>query len=154
MRKDYEHKRRWGFDQNLNVLVSQKLKAKRESMRISQPEMALRMKTTQATISRIERAEDNLTLTKLEKYVSALGIEITIKLPLNGRKEDILCKVFQSNLEYFHGIHLAKSIGHEGGYLRPIKDPTAYKRISHWSKKNSIISCNSVGLYHELSLPN
>lgn len=102
MRKDYEHERRWGFNQKLNVLIGQQLKMRREKLGISQQEMAERLKTSQVTISRIERAEDNITLTKLERYAEALGVEFSIRFPINGReKQDILCKLPLKDLFQF-----------------------------------------------------
>ena len=89
MRKNYEHKSRWGFDRDLNILIAKKLKREREKLGISQEDMAKRMQTTQATISRIDRAEDNITLNKLERYAEALGIDVVITFPIKRKRVNL-----------------------------------------------------------------
>jgi ribosome-binding protein aMBF1 (putative translation factor) len=89
MRKNYEHKRRWGFDQEINILIAQKLKLEREKLGISQFEMAKRMNTSQVTISRIERAENNISLTKIERYTEPLGIDVVITFPIKRKKVNL-----------------------------------------------------------------
>jgi transcriptional regulator with XRE-family HTH domain len=56
----------------------------RDALRVSQREMAQRLKVTQVAISRLERRE-NLQIGSVAKYVRALGGTLEIRAHVSGR---------------------------------------------------------------------
>lgn len=85
MKKKYEHKRRFGWDPELNLIIVKQLRAKRLELGITQAELAKRLGISQVTVWRIEDNEHNLTITKLDRYAEALGIDIVITFPINKK---------------------------------------------------------------------
>ncbi len=75
------HRELFGCDDALNKIVAERLVERRKELDLTQGDMAKRMGVGQNTVSRIEGAVDNISLTKLVRYVEALGSEIEIKLP-------------------------------------------------------------------------
>lgn len=87
MRTNYDHKRLWGCDEEINKKVGAMLQARRRRIGVTQRELAKKLGVTQKTISAIERGEDNLSLTKLVRYLEGLGIEMNLKIPV--RKDGV-----------------------------------------------------------------
>jgi len=94
MRQGDDRPKRYGFDDSINREIAEKLRLIRESTGLTQVEMAQRMGTSQKTIWSIENAIDNISLTKLSRYLKALDIEITMKFDSQSGKVCILCKPF------------------------------------------------------------
>lgn len=82
MRPGYKHKRRPGLNERLNSQVAEMLRRRREELGLTQEEMAERLHISQASVSRIEQAYDNLSLTKLDRYAKGLGSKIIVEFPL------------------------------------------------------------------------
>ena len=70
----------------LAIEVGEKVREARESVGLSQRELAARMSTSQAAVARLEAGGTSATLTTLQKAAAALGLELTIDLtPAHGR---------------------------------------------------------------------
>jgi len=82
MRPGYKHKRRPGLSERLNGRIAEMLRQRREEVGLTQEEMADRLGISQASVSRIEQAYDNLSLTKLDRYSKALGTKIIVEFPI------------------------------------------------------------------------
>ncbi len=61
---------------NLNSVIGNNVRTKREAQGISQEELAFRANVHRAYIGQVERAERNLTVSSLEKIAKGLGIEV------------------------------------------------------------------------------
>ncbi len=61
---------------NLNSVIGNNVRIKREAQGISQEELAFRANVHRAYIGQVERAERNLTVSSLEKIAKGLGIEV------------------------------------------------------------------------------
>ena len=81
MKKKYPHERSFGCDDKLNKRVAEELTAKRKELGLTQLEVAKRMEVANTTVSTIETATNNLTLTKLVRYAQALGVS-KLELPI------------------------------------------------------------------------
>jgi transcriptional regulator with XRE-family HTH domain len=66
------------------MLQEMQLYQLREQAKVSQVELARRMKTAQGAISRLERQPDMLVST-LREYVQAMGGQLQISAKVNGR---------------------------------------------------------------------
>ena len=64
----------------LAIEVGEKVREARESVGLSQRELAVRMSTSQAAVARLEAGGTSATLTTLQKAAAALGLELTIDL--------------------------------------------------------------------------
>ena len=64
----------------LAIEVGEKVREARESVGLSQRELAARMSTSQAAVARLEAGGTSATLTTLQKAAAALGLELTIDL--------------------------------------------------------------------------
>ena len=64
----------------LAIEVGEKVRDARESVGLSQRELAARMSTSQAAVARLEAGGTSATLTTLQKAAAALGLELTIDL--------------------------------------------------------------------------
>lgn len=62
----------------LNYLIAEKLKQAREKKWLSQLELAKLAHTTQSVIARIEKWNQNLSLTTLSKFLKILDLELKI----------------------------------------------------------------------------
>jgi transcriptional regulator with XRE-family HTH domain len=60
------------------------LTAKRSELGLSQTEVAARMGTSQSAVARLESGEADLRLSTLERYATALGQRLDIRLSLLG----------------------------------------------------------------------
>lgn len=89
---NYNHERRWGFDQNLNKKMGNELKLKRLMTGLSQRDLAKKLGVTQKTISILELGKDNLSLTKLVRYLSALDLDAVVKVSKDEGRLEILCE--------------------------------------------------------------
>ncbi len=64
----------------LAIEVGEKVREARESVGLSQRELAARMSTSQAAVARLEAGGTSATLATLQKAAAALGLELTIDL--------------------------------------------------------------------------
>ena len=64
----------------LAIEVGEKVREARESVGLSQRELAARMSTSQAAVARLEAGGTSATLTTLQKAAAAVGLELTIDL--------------------------------------------------------------------------
>ena len=64
----------------LAIEVGEKVREARESVGLSQRELAARMSTSQAAVARLEAGGTSATLTTLQKAAAALGLELTLDL--------------------------------------------------------------------------
>ena len=64
----------------LAIEVGEKVREARESVGLSQRELAARMSTSQAAVARLEAGGTGATITTLQKAATALGLELTIDL--------------------------------------------------------------------------
>lgn len=62
----------------LNYLIAERLKKAREKKWLSQLELAKLANTTQSVIARIEKWNQNLSLTTLSKFLKLLDLELKI----------------------------------------------------------------------------
>ncbi|MDD5213662.1 MAG: helix-turn-helix transcriptional regulator [Candidatus Gracilibacteria bacterium] len=62
----------------LNYIIAERLKKAREKKGLSQLELAKLANTTQSVIARIERGNQNLSLTTLSKFLKLLDLELNI----------------------------------------------------------------------------
>lgn len=62
----------------LNYIIAERLKKAREKKWLSQLELAKLANTTQSVIARIERGNQNLSLTTLSKFLKLLDLELNI----------------------------------------------------------------------------
>jgi len=90
MRNGDNRPKRFGYDNLLNQEIAGKLRSLRQSSGLTQVEMALKMGTSQKTVWAIENAVDNLSLTKMVRYMKALELEIPMKFDPNTGKLYIL----------------------------------------------------------------
>jgi ribosome-binding protein aMBF1 (putative translation factor) len=63
----------------LELRVAEKLHALREERRMTQKELAARLKMNQNAVSRLEACEHSMTLRTLQRVAAALGYEIDIR---------------------------------------------------------------------------
>lgn len=63
----------------LKYAISQRIKLTREKKWLSQLELAKLANTTQSVIARIERWNQNLSITTLSKFLKILGLELELK---------------------------------------------------------------------------
>ncbi len=63
----------------LRAAIVHKLGVAREKAGLTQAELAEKLGTDQASISRIERGERNITLQTLAKLVKVLGLKVTVE---------------------------------------------------------------------------
>lgn len=75
--KDPSFRKAWK-ESEIEYLLALKLIAARERQSISQRELAKRVKTSQAAISRIERMNGNPSLSLLKRIAQALHAKLTI----------------------------------------------------------------------------
>ncbi|MDE0516005.1 MAG: helix-turn-helix transcriptional regulator, partial [Acidimicrobiaceae bacterium] len=68
----------------LAIEVGEKVREARESVGLSQRELAARMSTSQAAVARLEAGGTSATLTTLHKAAAALGLELSIDLSPAG----------------------------------------------------------------------
>ena len=68
----------------LAIEVGEKVREARESVGLSQRELAARMSTSQAAVARLEAGGTSATLTTLHKAAAALGLELSIDLAPAG----------------------------------------------------------------------
>ena len=64
----------------LAIEVGEKVREARESVGLSQRELAVRMSTSQAAVARLEVGGTSATLATVQKAAAALGLELTIDL--------------------------------------------------------------------------
>jgi transcriptional regulator with XRE-family HTH domain len=76
------HRELFGCDDALNKKVAGYLTAKRKGANLSQQQLADKMGVDRSVVSRIESASDNLSLTKLVRYVEALGPVGEVNIPI------------------------------------------------------------------------
>jgi len=69
-----EHDRRYAAVR-LALVVGDAVRDRRESLQLTQRELAAMMGTSQPKVSRLEGGEDNVTLATLRRAASALGID-------------------------------------------------------------------------------
>jgi transcriptional regulator with XRE-family HTH domain len=60
--------------------LSAALVSRRQSLGLSQTEVAARMKTSQSAVARLEAGEADVRLSTLERYATAVGIELDWRL--------------------------------------------------------------------------
>jgi len=72
--------------ESAKLKFANKLTEMRESMGLTQAELAKRMKVSQQLISRIESGDDNITLETLIKFLYMLGM--TLKVDVEKRKKE------------------------------------------------------------------
>jgi transcriptional regulator with XRE-family HTH domain len=65
---------------NIKETTAAALKAKRESMSISQQAIGDTLKIGQSRVSEIESGKMNLTLDAMQQYASALGCEVEVRI--------------------------------------------------------------------------
>ena len=66
-------------------VLEMNLRALRETVGLTQEELAARAEMTQSELSRVEKREDHL-LSTLRRYVHALGGEIEVTAVLDGKR--------------------------------------------------------------------
>ena len=64
----------------LAIKIGDRIRESRESMGLSQRDLATRMSTSQAAVARLEAGGTSATLTTLQKAAAALSLELTIDL--------------------------------------------------------------------------
>ena len=62
----------------LAIKIGDRIRESRESVGLSQRDLATRMSTSQAVVARLEAGGASATLTTLQKAAAALGLELTI----------------------------------------------------------------------------
>jgi transcriptional regulator with XRE-family HTH domain len=68
-------------DENkLESEVAKQIISLRKSLGLSQKELAEKLNTKQSAISRIEKGEQNISISLLEKIADALGVEVNVSL--------------------------------------------------------------------------
>jgi ribosome-binding protein aMBF1 (putative translation factor) len=78
--KNPEFRKEWEASEPEHNLAQQIIKA-RLAQNLSQRELAKRVKTTQATISRIESGSANTSISLMKRFAKALDTDITIHIP-------------------------------------------------------------------------
>ena len=68
----------------LAIEVGEKVREARETVGLSQRELAARMSTSQAAVARLEAGGTSATLATLHKAAAALGLELSIDLAPAG----------------------------------------------------------------------
>ena len=68
----------------LAIKIGEKIREARETVGLSQRELAARMSTSQAAVARLEAGGTSATLATLQKAAAALGLELTIDLAPNS----------------------------------------------------------------------
>ena len=68
----------------LAIEVGEKVRKARETVGLSQRELAARMSTSQAAVARLEAGGTSATLATLHKAAAALGLELSIDLAPAG----------------------------------------------------------------------
>jgi transcriptional regulator with XRE-family HTH domain len=85
-----------------NILAEMELAELREALAIRQADLAQKLKTTQAAVSRLER-RGNITLASLKGYVEALGGRLELSAVLPSRTVKI-AHVFEESTNRTSGI--------------------------------------------------
>ena len=68
------------YDDNIEVLIGSIIKEKRRKQKMTQSELAAKSGIQQASISKIESGNSNMTIHQLKRIVDALGLKISIRL--------------------------------------------------------------------------
>lgn len=69
----------------LAIRIGEKVREARETVGMSQRELAARMSTSQAAVARLEAGGTSATLATLQKAAAGLGLELTIDLVPTSR---------------------------------------------------------------------
>jgi transcriptional regulator with XRE-family HTH domain len=99
MRKNYGHSRLWGCDDDFNKKIGWELKTRRLAIGLTQSQMADKMQTSQRTVWAIENGIDNLSVTKLIRYLKALGLDGSVKLHFDAGLEGYIMLTSKTNLD-------------------------------------------------------
>lgn len=70
----------------LEFEVARQLVQLRQTMGITQQDLATKLGTKQSAISRLERGVENITLSRLQELVEALNGEVEIRIKRKGEK--------------------------------------------------------------------
>ncbi len=81
--KDPEFRKEWEATEPEHNLASQIIEA-RLKQNLSQRDLAKRINTSQAIISRIESGSANTSISLMKRFAKALDIELTIHIPKNS----------------------------------------------------------------------
>lgn len=163
MKRVYNHARRWGFDQEVNSKIGNELRIKREELGLTQEQLAEKLKITQKTVSLIENGIDNVSLTKLVKYAEGLGIEITIKLPSNGKNGSQILYILSTSIQTSYNPNLGSIYASYNqqemmpldSFLRDDKSllySKAHETVPSRPSVISILSCRENGSNEQLYL--
>lgn len=81
--KDPEFRKEWEATEPEHNLAQQIIEA-RLAQNLSQRDLAKRVNTTQAIISRIESGSANTSISLIKRFANALGTDLTIHIPASN----------------------------------------------------------------------
>jgi ribosome-binding protein aMBF1 (putative translation factor) len=76
--------------ESAKLKFAEKLSATRESMGLTQAELARKMNISQQLVSRIERGGDNITIETLVRFANILGITLIIEVARRKKKQEVI----------------------------------------------------------------
>jgi len=95
-----EKKLRKGVQQLLALVDGVKLAELRQVKRLTQSQMAKKLKIDQSNVSRIERGRfDSIEIRTLRKYIEALGGELEIRVKIDDVSQRLIDSEYEKKLE-------------------------------------------------------